>query len=359
MTILAIESSCDETSASVLIKEKGKISVLSNIISTSLDLHAKTGGIIPEVAAREQVRYIIPVIQKALSQALTYDLSNNPPPIDAIAVTYGPGLIGSLLVGVETAKTLSMLWNKPLIPVNHLYGHIYANFISKTLNSKSEIREEIEFPAVALVVSGAHTDLIHLMSHNDIRILGQTRDDAAGEAFDKIGRLLNLEYPAGAKIAQLAQKGDRSHFPLPRPMIGSDDLDFSFSGLKTAVLNLVKNEGFDFSNTDFAKKNQQILFDICASVEYSIVNVLVRKTSKAIEKYQPKSLLVGGGVAANTTLKESLTQMTNDQSPMTSLFIPPRDLCTDNAAMIGAHAFFLEPQMDTSLITAIPGLSYL
>lgn len=353
MTILAIESSCDETGASVLIKKNGEISVLSNIISTSLDLHAKTGGIIPEVAAREQVKYITPVIQEALTQAFAYELSASPPPIDAIAVTHGPGLIGSLLVGVETAKTLSALWSKPLIPVNHLYGHIYANFITEN--------RAIEFPAIALVASGAHTDLIYLASHNDIQVLGQTRDDAAGEAFDKIGRLLNLEYPAGAKISELAQKGDRSRFPLPRPMIGSDDLDFSFSGLKTAVLNLLKTEGFDFSNTDFAEKNQQILFDICASVEYSIVNVLVRKTSKAIKKYQPKSLLVGGGVAANTQLKEALRQMTNDTAiaGQAKLYVPPKDLCTDNAAMIGAHAFFLESKKDTSLVTAHPGLSYL
>ncbi len=350
MNILAIESSCDETGAAVLTQHGDQISVLSNIVSSSLELHAKTGGIIPEVAAREQVKFIIPVIQEALMKAFSYTISSTPPPIDAIAVTYGPGLIGSLLVGVETAKTLSLLWNIPIIPVNHMYGHIYANFIHG---------KGIELPAIALVVSGGHTDLIFLKSHTEIEHIGQTRDDAAGEAFDKIGRLLGLPYPAGPTISQLATRGDRSRFDLPRPMIGSADLDFSFSGLKTSVLNALKTQKLDFTDEEFVKNNQQTLFDLCASVQYSIVNVLTRKTLKAVEKFQPKTVLVGGGVAANTALKESLISAVKKDWPEIAVHIPERSLCTDNAAMIAAHALFLAPQKDINTITAIPGLSYI
>ncbi|MBP6881982.1 MAG: tRNA (adenosine(37)-N6)-threonylcarbamoyltransferase complex transferase subunit TsaD [Candidatus Levybacteria bacterium] len=350
MNILAIESSCDETGAAVLTQHGDQITILSNIISTSLELHAKTGGIIPEVAAREQVKFIIPVIQEALGKAFSYTLSSTPPPIDAIAVTYGPGLIGSLLVGVETAKTLSLLWNIPIIPVNHMYGHIYANFIHG---------KGIELPAIALVVSGGHTDLIFLKSHTEIEHIGQTRDDAAGEAFDKIGRLLGLPYPAGPTISKLAINGDHTSFNLPRPMIGSHDFDFSFSGLKTSVLNVLKTQKLDFANEDFAINNQQVLSDLCASVQYAIVNVLTRKTLKAVEKYRPKTLLVGGGVAANTALKESLTSAIKNDWPEIVIHIPDRSLCTDNAAMIAAHAFFLTPQKDINTITAAPGLSYI
>src|SRR5258706_10584365 len=246
MRILGIETSCDETAASVIdISKNNNITLLSNVIASSLALHAKTGGIIPEIAARNQISHIIPVISEALEKA---GISFKPPKmkspdIDAIAVTYGPGLIGSLLVGVETAKTLSFAWNKQLIPVNHLYGHIYANFISnnsKIENRKSKPLEKIKFPAIALIVSGGHTDLILMKGHKETIWLGGTRDDAAGEAFDKCARLLGYNYPGGPKVAELAEKGNPKVFSLPRPMIGSHDFDFSFSGLKTAFANATK-----------------------------------------------------------------------------------------------------------------------
>jgi len=223
--ILGIETSCDETAAAIIKVDKdNKVKLLSNVIASSLTLHAKTGGIIPEVAAREQVKFIIPVIEEAIKV-----LKNPKDEIAAIAVTVGPGLIGSLLVGVETARTFAYVWDKPIIPVNHLFGHIYANFVSE----KSEIRNpksEIEFPAIALIVSGGHTDLVLIKNHKDIVWLGGTRDDAAGEAFDKTGRLLNLPYPAGPQIEQLAKAVEKDTYHFPRPLIGSDDFDFSFSG---------------------------------------------------------------------------------------------------------------------------------
>ena len=242
MTIFGIETSCDETSASVITANSSdqKVKVLSNVTASSLSLHSKTGGIIPEVAAREQIKYIIPVIKQSIENC-KLKIEN----LDAIAVTVGPGLIGSLLVGVETAKTLSFAWNKPLIPVNHLIGHIYANFIHENpkLNAKRlTLKAEVEFPAVVLIVSGGHTDLLLMKGHppaGGLKWLGGTRDDAAGEAFDKIARLINLPYPGGPAIEKTAKDGNPKAFDFPRPMISSNDFDFSFSGLKTAVLREV------------------------------------------------------------------------------------------------------------------------
>ena len=282
MTILGIETSCDETAAAVVKIESDKnIELLSNIVATSLSLHAKTGGIIPEVAAREQVKFIIPVIEESLKV-----LKDPQREIDAIAVTVGPGLIGSLLVGVETAKAMSYAWNKPIIPVNHLFGHIYANFIGEN---------KIEFPAVALIVSGGHTDLVLIKNHGRIKWLGGTRDDAAGEAFDKTGRLLNLPYPAGPEIERLATGITKDVYNFPRPLISSDDYDFSFSGLKTAVLRETqKNE----------QLNTERISNICYSLSEAIFDVLIKKTLRAANEYNAKSILLGGGVAANQTLRE-------------------------------------------------------
>ncbi len=223
MTILGIETSCDETAASVINVSNGKVKLLSNILASSLLLHAKTGGVIPEVAAREQVRFIIPVIDEAL-KVLGKNLDEQKKSLDAIAVTYGPGLIGSLLVGVETAKTLSYVLQKPIIPVNHLFGHIYANWIDQ--------QKEIKFPAICLVVSGGHTDLVLLENHGKLKWLGGTKDDAAGEAFDKIGRLLDLPYPAGPQIEILANLSTQDIYHFPRPMIGKGGFDFSFSVMR-------------------------------------------------------------------------------------------------------------------------------
>lgn len=318
MKILAIETSCDETGAAVLNVTKNKIQILSNAIATSLALHSKTGGIIPENAARQQLKYIIPVINKALTQA---NISESQ--IDKIAVTVGPGLIGSLLVGVETVKTYSYILNKPIIAVNHLYGHIFANFIGKNLYA-------IKFPAIALVVSGGHTDLVLMRDKRNINWLGGTRDDAAGEALDKTGRLLELPYPAGPKIEELAKTG-RDNFRFPRPLIDSKDYDFSFSGLKTAVLREVQK---------IDRLNNQKISDLCCSIQQAIIDVLTEKTLKAANEYKAKSILIGGGVAANLTLREQFEHRINNELPKVELFIPERKFCTDNAAMIGTAAIF-------------------
>jgi len=324
MTILGIETSCDETAASLVKEQNGKLTILSNVVASSLPLHAKTGGIIPEVASREQLKLIVPVLKEAM-------VSN----FDAIAVTYGPGLIGSLLVGVETAKTLSYVFKKPLIPVNHLVGHIYANWLDNT--------REIEFPALSLIVSGGHTDLFIIREHKKNKWIGGTRDDAAGEAFDKIGRLLELPYPGGPAIEKCGVEGDDHGFNFPRPMVHSKDFDFSFSGLKTAVLREVKDKTL----------NKKLISDISASVQAAVVDVLVAKTLMAAETFKVKSVLLGGGVAANQRLRDSLKNELGDK-----LFIPPKNLCTDNGAMIAAAAFFNGKPVPWSKLSANPQLYF-
>jgi N6-L-threonylcarbamoyladenine synthase len=344
MLILGVETSCDETAASVV--KDGK-EILSNVISTSLSLHAKTGGIIPEVASRQQLKFILPVIEKALSEA-----SLKPNDLDAVAVTYGPGLIGPLLIGVETVKTLAYAFQKQLIGVNHLYGHLYANWLNRD--------EDIEFPALGLIVSGGHTDLVLIKEHGKIQWLGGTRDDACGEAFDKVGRLIGLPYPAGSKIEELAKKGNPKAFNFPRPLIGSPDFDFSFSGLKSAVSREVQK---------IEIINEQITADICACVQDAIINVLVKKTLKAAEQFNVKSVLLGGGVAANSKLqselKSQLLRPFVEGSPLLGilssqfeLFVPTKNLCTDNAAMIAAAAYFNNVQADWKTLTANPQLYF-
>ena len=337
MKILAIESSCDETSAAIVIGEKKhpKADVISNITASSLSLHSKTGGIIPEIAAREQIRFITPVISEALEKANISFSPQKPPGIDAIAVTIGPGLIGSLLVGIETARTLSYIWNKPIVPINHLIGHIYANFVSKISNpnlpaGEQIVNKRIEFPAIVLVVSGGHTDLIVMIGHGKMKWLGGTRDDASGEAFDKIGRLLDLPYPGGPSIEKEALKGNEKAINFPRPLIGSHDFDFSFSGLKSAVLREVKDK----------KLNKKEVADISASVQKAITDVLVKKTLKAAEKYKAKSILLSGGVAANDKLRQQFGLEIDRQMADLKFFAPAKSLCTDNAAMIGAAAIY-------------------
>lgn len=339
MTILGIESSCDETAAAIITSTKSnKVNLISNIVASSIAMHSKTGGIIPENAAREQIKYIIPVIKKALD-----DANLKPKDIDAIAVTYGPGLIGSLLVGVETAKTLAYVWNKPLIPTNHLLGHIYANFIY------GQNENEIDFPAIGLIISGGHTDLLLINSHDDIKWLGGTRDDAAGEAFDKIGRLLNLPYPGGPNIEKLAKEGRAGKYFFPRPLIGSKDFDFSFSGLKTAVLREVEK------NNEISK---QTTADICLAAQESIVDVVTKKTLRAIEKYNAKSILLGGGVAANSRIRDAFESKINDRKLDVKLFAPEKYLCTDNGAMIATAAFFQSKEVSWKEIDARPGLYF-
>lgn len=357
MKILAIETSCDETAAAVIegAEKDLKVELLSNIISSSIKLHAKTGGIIPEKAAREQVKYIIPVIKKALSRAKT-KLSD----IDSLAVTVGPGLIGSLLVGVETAKTLAYVLNKPIVSVNHLIGHIYANFITTneqrlTTNKKLGVSSQklvVEFPAIALIVSGGHTDLVLMKKHGDLKWLGGTRDDAAGEAFDKIGRLLGLPYPGGPAIEKAAKNGNSKRFLFPRPMIDSDDFDFSFSGLKTAVMRQVTGS---FPRN---RRGQDDIADLSASVQQSIIDVLIKKTLKAAQKYNVKSILLGGGVSANQKLREDLKSLILNHKSSIKFFAPAKNFCTDNAAMIGAAAFFNYKPVLWKKVTTNPDLYF-
>ena len=286
MKILGIETSCDETAAA-LIQDGQKM--INNVVASSVNLHKKTGGIVPEIAAREQLKYIIPVIEQTLGKRI----NRKQPSIDALAVTVGPGLIGSLLIGVETAKTLAYLWQKPIVPVNHLQAHLYANFLKQ---------KAPPFPALGLVVSGGHTDLVLIKSHQEIKWLGSTRDDAAGECFDKCARLLGLDYPGGPAISREAKdfKKEKSSISLPRPMLKTNDFDFSFSGLKTAVLSKVNN---------LKEKNQfnrQIIKELAFEIQEAIADVLTEKTFKASQKYEIKALLLAGGVTANPRLREKI-----------------------------------------------------
>lgn len=331
MKILGVETSCDETAAAVV--KNGK-EILASAIATSSKMHIKTGGIIPEQAARQQVKSIIPIIKEALSEAST-TLKD----IDAIAVTSGPGLIGSLLVGVETAKTLSLLEKKKIVPINHLVAHIYANFIE---NSPA-------FPALCLVVSGGHTDMVIMKSHGEIKWIGGTRDDAAGEAFDKTARLLGLPYPGGPSISRKAAKyferTDKLVLNLfPRPMIKDESYDFSFSGLKTAVANKVK-------------KNDIKVDLVAANVQEAIADVLVEKTVRAAKKFKPKSILLAGGVAANKRLRDLLHEKVENEKLKTKLFIPHISLCTDNAVPIATCAYFNFKPVSWEKIDANPELT--
>lgn len=337
MIILGIETSCDETAASVV---KDGREILSHIVASSAQMHIETGGIIPERAAREQVRSIIPVIEKSIKG--TKSIKS----IDAIAVTVGPGLIGSLLVGVETARTLSYVWNKPIVPVNHLAAHIYANWLmpEQTTHNKQQSRSESRLPAIALVVSGGHTDIVLMKDHGNMEHVGGTRDDAAGECFDKTARILGLPYPGGPSIAATAAKfqilnspakrdpapRDKFQIHLPRPMIDEDNFDFSFSGLKTAVSREVSK----VSNVPKASKA------IAYEIQEAITDILVAKTLRAVKEYKVSSLLLAGGVAANRRLREKFQQNIIDLNLDLDFRVPPPLLCTDNASYIAAYAYY-------------------
>lgn len=366
MRILSIESSCDETSAAVVELVNNKIVVHSNVTATSLAMHAKTGGIIPENAAREQVKYIIPVIKEALEKyyqvtnLLTNQLTLHD--IDAIAVTYGPGFIGSLLVGVETAKTLSFVFNKPLIPVNHLLAHLFANFISPELNAKRYQLNASSFPFIGLIVSGGHTDLLYFESVNKYEWLGGTKDDAAGEALDKIGRLLGLSYPAGPEIEERAKlfssslsSKERAGVRFHSPVIGSDDFDFSFSGLKSEVMRFVQANLT--VNREPITKNS-LINEICFAVQRAVIDVLVKKTLAAAEKYGVPTILLGGGVSANQTLMEQLRSNVKGHMSHVNIFSPEQKYCTDNAAMIGAYALLNPKEKPWEKVFATPDLYF-
>ncbi|WP_414045715.1 tRNA (adenosine(37)-N6)-threonylcarbamoyltransferase complex transferase subunit TsaD [Macrococcus equi] len=307
--ILAIETSCDETAVSIV---KNGHQVLSNVVNSQIESHKRFGGVVPEVASRHHVENITIVIDQAIiASGLTWD------DIDAVAVTEGPGLIGALLVGINAAKALALAHNKPLIPVHHIAGHVYAN----------HIEERLTFPILALVVSGGHTELVVMKDHLDFEIIGQTRDDAVGEAYDKVARTIQLPYPGGPHIDRLAAIGE-DNLNLPRPIL--EGYDFSFSGLKSAVINTLHNK--NQKGETYRKE------DVAASFQASVIDVLTEKTFKALDTYNINQLLICGGVAANKGLREKMTTLCAEKG--IKLMIPPFELCTDNAAMIGAAAYY-------------------
>ena len=329
MYILAIESSCDDTSVSIL-KDK---EILSNIISSQIEFHNKYGGVMPELASRLHVEKISYVIKEAL-QVANVSLDK----IDYIAFTVGPGLVGSLHVGMQAAKTLALMLNKPLVPVHHLAGHIYANRFVK----------EFSFPLLALVVSGGNTELVYMEDEMKFEIVGQTLDDAVGEAYDKVSRLLNTGYPGGPIIDKLSKQGE-CIYKLPMPK-NDDSLDFSYSGLKSAVINLCHN--MDQKHIEYKKE------DIAASFQEVATNILIRKVKLALDKYsEVKTFVAAGGVSANSALREKLEKLLNSKYKNIDLILPRLSLCGDNAAMIGMCAYYkiISNQINDDLtISAIP-----
>lgn len=310
--ILAIETSCDETAAAII---KNGREIVTNVVASQIESHKRFGGVVPEIASRHHVEQITLVIEQAINDAeMSWD------EIDAIAVTEGPGLVGALIIGVNAAKAIAFAKGKPLIPVHHIAGHIYAN----------QLENEFEFPLLALIVSGGHTELILMKNHAEYEVIGETLDDAAGEAFDKVARVLNLPYPGGPRIDKLAQEGKET-IDFPRAWLEKDSYHFSFSGLKSAVINYIHNKN---------QKNEEVNdADVAASFQASVVEVLTEKTYKAAQEYDVKQVIVAGGVAANSGLRQALdARFSNSEIP---LMIPPLSLCTDNAAMIGAAASVL------------------
>lgn len=357
MLILGIETSCDETAAAILEAEESekppRFNVLSNIVSSQVELHARFGGVVPNLAAREHTKNIIPVLKQTFQEA-----EINAKDIDLISVTRGPGLIPALLIGTSAAKTLAYAWKKPIIGINHIEGHIYANWIKNP---------DIEFPVLALIVSGGHTELVLMRDFGKYESIGGTRDDAAGEAFDKAARLLGLGYPGGPAVSKASEEGTPGIYSLPRPMITSTDFDFSFSGIKTAVRELTllvaKNNGIaaSFSENNAPRHFQKIprnsINNIAAEFQQAIIDVLVYKTYKATAHFNPKTVILAGGVAANKELRRQLDdaiteqkfsnyliskfpKISNKSAPSAKFLIPDFKYCTDNAAMIAAAGYF-------------------
>jgi N6-L-threonylcarbamoyladenine synthase len=332
MIILGIESTCDETGIAVV--ENGT-KVLSSYLATSVLVQAKYGGIVPEIAAREQLKVIIPILDSVLKSVPVENL-------DAIAVSYGPGLIGSLLVGVETAKSLSTVWNKSLIPVNHLSAHIYSNWI--------DCKHLPKFPLIGLVVSGGHTDLVYMKKHGEFKLIGSTQDDAAGEAFDKVARFLGLAYPGGPQIEKFAKmyKGTKSNVTFPRSMLASKNLNFSFSGVKTAVVQYVEKNG--------VRLTYDAVCEISYQFEQAVVDSIAVKVERAISEYSVNSLVVGGGVSANAKLRERLSDMAESSS--VKVYFPKKEFSVDNGAMIASAAFFVGGQNNPLTVQAESGLHF-
>lgn len=341
MKILGIESSCDETAAAVV--EDGR-RLLSNVVHSQIDIHKAYGGVVPEVAARSHIEMINPVIDRALTQAnCTWD------DIDAIAVTYAPGLVGSLLVGTLAARTLAVLHHKPLYPIHHVEGHVYANFLvekadTEALAALTLPAHQPTFPMLALIVSGGHSQLVLFKSHGDYELLGQTQDDAVGEAFDKVAKIIGLPYPGGVSIDRLAPEGNAHAYQLPKARM-ANPFDFSFSGLKTAVLRTVQREvGVDttFPSHELpGRVNDVLRRDIAASFQRTAFETLVDKVVDAYQQLHPASVVIAGGVAASQALRDML----RERLPITIEYAP-RQLCTDNAAMIATLGAYYAAQRD-------------
>lgn len=327
--ILGIETSCDETAVAII---KNGIEIVANVVASQIESHKRFGGVVPEIASRHHVEQLTIVLEEALQQS-KIDIKD----IDAIAVTEGPGLVGALLIGVNAAKALAFAHSIPLVAVHHIAGHIYAN----------RLVTEMKFPLLSLVVSGGHTELVYMKEHGHFEVIGETRDDAAGEAYDKVARTLNLPYPGGPHIDRLAQTGEAT-IKLPRAWLEENSYDFSFSGLKSAVINTVHN----------AEQRREIIApeNLAASFQESVIDVLVTKTLRATKEYSVKQVLLAGGVAANKGLRNRLEKEFADLD--VELVIPPLSLCTDNAAMIAAagHVFFEKGQRAALNLNAHPGL---
>jgi N6-L-threonylcarbamoyladenine synthase len=324
MIILGLETSCDETAASILEVENGRVTMLSDIVSSQIALHRQWGGVVPNLAAREHLKNILPVINEAMEKA-----KKKPTDLDLLAVTNGPGLIPALLIGTTTAKTLSYLWKKPLIGIHHIEGHIYANFISAKI-------DKLKFPILALVVSGGHTQLVLMKKHLSYEIIGETVDDAVGEAFDKVARILNLGYPGGPAVAKLADSytGERKFkITLPRPMLKSTNFNFSFSGLKTAVLYATKKNPEKLKDLNY-------ISEMCHEFQTAVTDVLVAKTIRAAKKYGPKTILLAGGVSANKYLRGKLETNVKENLENTACFVPDLAYSMDNAAMIAVAGYY-------------------
>jgi N6-L-threonylcarbamoyladenine synthase len=350
MIILAIESSCDDTSVALVKVTRGKFEILKELTASQIAIHKKYGGVVPEIAGRMHAEKIMPLIEEVISEIKNHksEIINHP---DVICVTSGPGLITGLLVGVEAAKTLSYLWNIPLVGVNHIEGHIHSveirNPKSEILN-KSKIQNQklinqltnkpINYPALALIASGGHTELILMKKQGSYKKLGATLDDAAGECFDKVAKILGLEYPGGPKISQHAEHGNPKAINFPRPMLKKNNFNFSFAGLKTSALYWLRDNVKKRKNVTCYMLHDSCLNDFCASFEQAIIDVLVGKTLKAAQKFKPKNIILGGGVAANQKLRESLTNTITTLN--CELRTPNLKYCMDNATMIAIAGYY-------------------
>lgn len=350
MTILAVETSCDETGISLVEEKRGRINVLANLVSSQIETHRPYGGVVPNLAKREHQKNL-PLLWKQLSMSMRSQAHAKkfPEDVDLITVTQGPGLAPCLWVGVNFTQELSRKLHKPLAGINHLKGHIYINLLEHKLT----------YPILSLIVSGGHTQLVYSKKLGHYKIIGETLDDAAGEAFDKVAKLLELGYPGGPEISKLAAKGNPLRFALPRPMINSKNFDFSFSGLKTAVLYLVK--GFpEKDRPSLLELNDKNKADLAASFEQAVVDVLISKTLRAAKEYKPKTLILGGGVAANQKLRQELKKTVGNQLPRVTCLLSPLALTGDNALMIALAALaeckILKPIKNPADLKAEPNL---